>query len=282
MDLDPFPLPFGFIFPGAELSALDTQRELLGQHHIDFDRAEVLLGCHSFLVRAGDLTILIETCVGENKARPRLPIWNQREDSGYLPRLEAAGIRPEDVDLVLCTHLHADHVGWNTRLAADRWAPTFPNARYILPAVELDHWETIRADAPPGTFNHGAHEDSVVPLLEAGLVDRVRAGDILAGCMRLMPLPGHTAGQLGVEIVTAECKLLLCGDALHSPAQVWMPEWASAFCADKEAARETRRSLLKQVAADGTILIPSHMRHSAGMRIVEDDDGFRPIFIEAP
>jgi glyoxylase-like metal-dependent hydrolase (beta-lactamase superfamily II) len=282
MDLDPFPLPIGFIFPGAELSDLAApQRSLLDWHHIDFDRAEVLLGCHSFLLQTADLKILIESCVGENKQRPRLPIWNRREDSGYLARLQAAGIGPDDIDLVLCTHLHADHIGWNTRLAADRWTPTFSNARYLLPAGELDYWERILDNAAPGTFNHGAHEDSFVPLLEAGLVDQVRDGDQIADNMRLVPLPGHTVGQLGVEIDTTDGKLLLCGDALHSPAQVWMPEWTSAFCADKETARETRRSLLRQAAADGTILIPSHMRHSAGMRIVEGDDGFRPVFIDS-
>jgi glyoxylase-like metal-dependent hydrolase (beta-lactamase superfamily II) len=280
IDLDPFPLPFSFIFPDAQLTDLRRERRLLMEHHIDFDRAEVLLGCHSFLLRTRNLNILIETCVGENKARPRLPIWNHRERTGYLKRLQDAGISPEDINIVVCTHLHADHIGWNTRLETGQWVPTFPHARYLVPVAEILHWEAVRSDVPPGTYNHGAHEDSIVPLLEAGLIDIVDEGDKLDHGIKFVPLPGHTLGQLGLEITTDNGKLLLCGDAFHSPAQVWRPEWSSAFCADKDLARDTRRRLLQQAAAEGIIIVPSHMRSCAGMQIVREDNGFRPIFID--
>jgi hypothetical protein len=144
IDLDPFPLPFSFIFPEASLEDIQEERSSLADH-IDYDRAEVLLGCHSSLLRARNRNILVETCVGENKARPRIPIWNQREGSGYLTGLRAAGLNPEDIDIVLCTHLHADHVGWSTRTKSGQWIPTFPNARYLVPASEIEHRETIRA-----------------------------------------------------------------------------------------------------------------------------------------
>jgi glyoxylase-like metal-dependent hydrolase (beta-lactamase superfamily II) len=279
IDLDPFPLPFSFIFPEASLENIQEERRSLAAH-IDYERAEVLLGCHSFLLRTRNRNILVETCVGENKARPRLATWNQREGSGYPTRLRAAGLNPEDIDIVLCTHLHADHIGWNTYKVSGQWIPTFPRARYLMPATEIEHREAVRANVPPGTYNHGAYEDSIDPLLEAGLIDTVNTGDELDCGIRLVSLPGHTLGQLGLEIQVADGKILLCGDALHSPAQVWRPHWSSAFCADKDLARETRRSLLHQAAADGTIIVPSHLRRCAGMQIVKDDDGFRPNFVE--
>jgi glyoxylase-like metal-dependent hydrolase (beta-lactamase superfamily II) len=276
IDLDPFPLPFTFIFPEARLEDIQQERRFLADHHIDNDRAEVLLGCHSFLLRTRSRNILVETCVGEGKARPRLAIWNQREGSGYLTRLRAAGLHPEDIDIVLCTHLHADHVGWNTRIVSGRWIPTFPRARYLVPSTEIEHRESVRTNVPPWTYNHGAYEDSIDPLLEAGMIDTVNGGDEIDHGIRLVPLPGHKLGQLGLEIETADGKLLLCGDALHSPAQVLRPDWSSAFCADRDLAKETRRSLLHRAAADGTIIIPSHLRRCAGMQIVKVDGGFRP------
>ncbi|MGR3200223.1 MAG: MBL fold metallo-hydrolase, partial [Paracoccus sp. (in: a-proteobacteria)] len=136
-DMDPFALPLTFLFPGAVPEALEAHRSSLAPWHVDFAAGSVLLGVHSLLLQAGGLNILIDTCVGACKPRPARPEWHQRRAAGYLAALSRAGLAPEDIDIVLCTHLHADHVGWNTRLQDGRWVPTFPRARYVIGRQEL-------------------------------------------------------------------------------------------------------------------------------------------------
>src|SRR5690349_21673030 len=129
IDLDPFTIPLGFIFPGATIEALAPYKDLLAPIHVDFDNGAALIAIQSHLIRFGGKTILLDACVGEHKARPLRPDWNQRTATSYLANLAAAGVTPDDIDIVMCTHLHADHVGWNTRLESGRWVPTFPKAR---------------------------------------------------------------------------------------------------------------------------------------------------------
>ena len=159
IDLDPFALPLGLLFPGAEIEAIRDAEPWLAPHHVDFAAGNVLLGVQSHLLRVGGLTILIDACVGEHKPRPRRADWHDRAATGYLARLAASGVRAEDVDLVLCTHLHADHVGWNTQLLDGRWVPTFPNATYLMTSVD----ETYVKAARPATW-----AESVSPVIEAG------------------------------------------------------------------------------------------------------------------
>lgn len=273
IDLDPFALPLGFLFPDAAAAALEAHRaELAG--HVDLDAGTVLLAVQTHVVRTGGLTILVDTCVGEGKPRPRRAEWNDRAASGYLDRLAAAGCRPEDVDVVMCTHLHADHVGWNTRREDGRWVPTFPRARYVMGRADLEHWSAETARDP--SIGHGSFLDSVLPIVEAGRAVPVQPGDDIAGNAAVIPLPGHSPGQVGLDVATsAGTRLVFCGDAIHSPAQVIRPEWSSAFCCDAGVARDTRTGLLERAAADDVILIPAHLR-SAGLRVHRTGGGFRP------
>ncbi len=275
IDLDPFALPLGFLFPKAEAAALEADRALL-VGHVDLDAGAALLAVQSHVLRVGGRTILVDTCVGEMKPRPRRAEWDRRKGSGYLERLAAAGCRPEDVDIVLCTHLHADHVGWNTQLVDGRWVPTFPKARYLMGRAELAHWQGEIARDP--SASHGAYLDSVLPVVEAGQATTVEPGEAIADGATILPLPGHTPGQVGLDVDTgAGTRLVVCGDAIHSPAQVLRPEWSSAFCCDGGEAEATRRGLLERASGEDVVLLPAHLR-AAGMRVGRRGGGFRPAF----
>src|SRR5690606_29853570 len=165
--------------PGATGEALRPFEATLAPDHVDLARGNILIGLHSLLLRVGGLNILIDACVGEQKHRPRRADWHQRAGTGYLDRLRAAGVAPEEIDIVLCTHLHADHVGWNTRMDNGRWVPTFPKARYLIGRDELAHWQAEEA-AEPGRHNHGSYADSVLPVIEAGQSELVDDGFELA------------------------------------------------------------------------------------------------------
>nr|WP_174803034.1 MBL fold metallo-hydrolase [Martelella limonii] len=276
VDLDPFVLPFDLILPGRDPNALLPHADLLSPDHVDFEGGNLLLSLHSFLLKIGGLTILIDTCVGEHKPRPRRADWNARTDTAYLAGLAAAGVRPEDVDIVMCTHLHADHVGWNTRLEGGRWVPTFPKARYLIGAAELAHWQAEEARAP-GAANHGAYTDSVLPVIEAGLVERVEDGFSLGRGMAITGLAGHAPGQIGLDLDCGNgSHAHFCGDAFHSPVQVYHPDWSSRFCHDPALAAALRTRLLAEAAENDTLLLPAHLRNAFGMRIRRAGAGFRP------
>ncbi|HWK68961.1 MAG TPA: MBL fold metallo-hydrolase [Rhizobiaceae bacterium] len=279
IDLDPFRLPLDFLIPSADIEALRPHRSLLEQHHLDFETGEALLGLHSLLLRAGGLTILIDTCVGEHKARPRRVDWHERADTGYLLRLAKAGVAPEDVDIVLCTHLHADHVGWNTRLENGRWIPTFPNARYLVGKAEIDHWQA-EDERSPGSHNHGAFTDSVLPILEAGLLEKVEDGFEIGRGARLLCLPGHSPGQVGLCLDCGRSsRAFFCGDVVQTPVQVLRPDWSSRFCFDPALASRTRTELFELALETDSLIIPAHLRGALAMRVTHEAGGYRPEFI---
>ncbi|MCU0883396.1 MAG: MBL fold metallo-hydrolase [Beijerinckiaceae bacterium] len=278
IDLDPFILPLTGLLPSASLDDLEDVRELLAGTHLDYENATLHLAVQSHLVRIGGRTILIDTCVGEDKPRSRRPDWHERRQTGYLSRLAAAGCRPEDIDLVMCTHLHADHVGWNTRLENGRWVPTFPKARYLIGRTELAFWSERAAQPADYPLNHGSLADSVLPVIEAGLADLIDDGAQVAPGVTILPLPGHTPGHAGLEIAEpGQPSLVFSGDALHSPVQVVHPGWSSAFCTDPAMAATSRIALLERAAETDTVLIPAHLR-GEGMRISRMGARFRPRF----
>ncbi|WP_102108646.1 MBL fold metallo-hydrolase [Oceaniglobus roseus] len=279
VDLDPFVLPASLIFPGRRLKELAGEDALLSPHHVDFAADAVILSLHSFLLRLDGKTVLVDTCVGECKPRPRRTDWHDRRATGYLDRLAAAGVRPEDVDVVMCTHLHADHVGWNTRLQDGRWVPTFPNARYVMGRDELAHWEREEA-ANPGGHNHGAFADSVLPVFASGQVERVEDGFALTPRLSVVPLRGHSPGHAGLELDGGRHgRAVFCGDAIHSPVQVFRPDWSSGFCHDPDRAAATRRALLERAADEDLLLLPAHTRLAHGFRVRAGATGFRPAMV---
>ncbi len=281
-DIDPFVLPASLLLPGHDVSELRGEAASLSPLHVDFQAETLLLGLHSFLLRTAGLNILIDSCVGEHKQRPRRADWHQRSATGYLARLAKAGVTPDDIDVVMCTHLHADHIGWNTRLENGRWVPTFPNARYLVGATELAHWLSEEG-TQPGTHNHGAFADSVLPLLEAQLVEDVSEGFSLATGLNIFACPGHSPGQIGLDLDCGVAgRARFCGDALHSPVHVFRPDWSTAFCHDPQQAALTRKRLLAQAADEDVVLLPAHQRGAMAMRIHRDRAGpavFRPEYL---
>lgn len=273
VDLPRFSLPLGTLFPGAEMAA---RPDWLGEDALSADgRAHLTI--RSWLLRLGGLTILVDSCVGAGKPRPRRPEWDRRDGAAWLAALLRHGVAPAEVDIVVCTHLHADHCGWNTRLENGRWVPTFPNARYLAAAEEIAHWQAAAEGAPPDApANHGAFADSVLPVLEAGLMDPARPGEEIAPGLILTPRPGHTPGQLSLD-ASHGGGAVFAGDAIHSPVQLRRPDWSSAFDTDPDAARATRRALLEEVAETGKRLIPAHFPAPGWPRIAREGAAFRPV-----
>jgi glyoxylase-like metal-dependent hydrolase (beta-lactamase superfamily II) len=223
----------------------------------------------TWVVKTPRRTVLIDTGVGNDKHREESPLWHLRQGS-YLDDLAAAGVRPEDVDAVVCTHLHVDHVGWNTRLVDGRWTPAFPRARYVIVGEEWEFWKHER-DA--GSEPSGCIDDSVVPIVDAGVADLVDANHVLDEHLRFEPWPGHTPGHACVRLRTGAGEAVFAGDLMHRVVQVAEPQWNSRFCYDGPRARESRREFLERHADSGTMILPAHfpapgfiVREPAGLR----------------
>ncbi|WP_431281530.1 MBL fold metallo-hydrolase [Humitalea sp. 24SJ18S-53] len=265
-DEDPFAVPRQVIFPEAEpgLLARSLALDPLGG---DVAADDVLLRVQVFAIEAFGRTVLVDGGIGDDKERPVRAAWHRRH-TDFLDRL---GIAPEDVDALLFTHLHADHVGWATRLIDGRWVPTFPRARHIVAAGEYAYWAARDAVAP---VNHGSFRDSVLPLMEAGLLDQVPDDHAPFPGLRFRPLPGHCPGQVGVMLQGTRQSALIAADAVHHPMQLLDPSLVSAFCSDPAQARVTRKALLEEAVSEGLALVPHHARGRSLWHITRDGDAY--------
>lgn len=238
---------------------------------------------HAIGIEADGKRIIVDTCVGNDRERRAAPFWSNLLNP-FLEELGAAGFAPESVDLVVCTHLHLDHVGWNTRREGDRWVPTFPNARYLMGRVEYAHAlgevEAAELVSAMGATNVAVFGDAIRPVVEAGLVDLVETDHILCPSVRLIPTPGHTQGHVSVQIESGGARATITGDAIHHPCQLAHPEWATQVDADQALATATRRGMLEIAVADGSLLIGSHWAGSSSGHVVRSGAGYR--LSEAP
>ncbi|MFJ8565705.1 MBL fold metallo-hydrolase [Streptomyces sp. NPDC093514] len=230
------------------------------------------LDSHSFALVVDGLRVIVDTGIGNGKTRAN-PAWhNLRTD--YLERLEVIGFTPENVDLVILTHLHTDHVGWNTRKVDGAWVPTFPNARYLTSRAEHEFWAAYDMDEA----RSGMFRDSVVPVEEAGLLDLVDVpadGVDVADGLRLLPAPGHTPGQIAVRVGGAGAAALITGDAVHHPVQLAHPEIGSCVDIDPVRAESTRRALLAGLADTGALVLGTHFPAPTAGRVIVEGDGYR-------
>ena len=274
IDLERFELPLGWLFPDATVEALTDDLAWLEPDFLTGDKA--ILAIQSTVLRVGGRTILIDTCVGEHKPRPRHPAWNARQQTGYLDRLKALGVAPEAVDIVFCTHLHADHVGWNTRIDNGRWVPTFPNARYLIGKRELSDWETKLQSAPADMINHGSYADSILPVIEARRAELIDHDHQVLDGLVVRRLPGHTPGSIGLSMHRHGGRCLFTGDSIHHPVQLIHPEWSSSLCSDPQLARATRTHYLAEAVENGTWLVPAHFVGHTGVQIRRHGNGYRP------
>ncbi len=230
------------------------------------ETGRLILPIQGFLLKTPAHVILVDSCVGNNKSVPGMPSWHRRSDGRFMAALTAAGVGPEDVDYVLCTHLHTDHVGWNTRLEDGRWVPTFPNARYLMPAADEEFFSASAGNA---------YTQSVLPVVEAGQVELVTAGHMLGDCITLIPTPGHTPGHVSVLVTSGTAEAVITGDALHTSAQCRRPDWHFKYDTDPELAAVSRRQLLEGVSEANRTVLGSHFALPSIGRVRAHGDAFR-------
>jgi glyoxylase-like metal-dependent hydrolase (beta-lactamase superfamily II) len=233
------------------------------------DASDVLILCfQSYVVKTPHHTILVDSCLGNDKPRPR-PQWNMKTGDTYLRALAASGFSVGDIDFVMCTHLHTDHVGWNTRLEGDRWVPTFPNARYVFAETEFAYWNEQHAKTPVPPFG-----DSVLPIVEANKADIVRNDFVIGDHVRILPTPGHTPGHVAFTFGRGRDDAVISGDLMHSPLQTRYPEMSVKFDVDQAAAATTRRSFLERYCDTDTLCCTAHFPSPSTGRIRRWGNGF--------
>lgn len=264
-----------FLFPRYRPEILGDHRDLTHPDFFDAPSGKVMSSMHSWLIRHGEHVILVDTGCGNDKVRtePAFARFHKLQQP-FLERLALAGVAPEDVTMVVNTHLHIDHIGWNTRLEGGEWVPTFPNARYIASRIEMDHWTR-----PDGGLAHmpdgdAIIADSVTPIVEAGLFDLVEDGDTLAPGIIVDLAPGHTPGQIFVRVEDDGAAAIFTGDCIHQPMQIYEPDWNSRFCEDQHGAVATRRRLLDYCADAGALLAPAHFGHPHAGYVRRAGNGF--------
>ena len=239
----------------------------------DPDQRKLMLDFACYVVEMPGSLVLIDCGIGNDKERPDRPLWHRRSGD-FLARLAALGHAPEDFDFVINTHLHADHVGWNTVKKGGEWRLTFPKARYIVPRVELDHIQQVARQEPEDHVLHGAYLDSVKPVLAAEAFDPVDLPATIMPGLRLEPAPGHTPGMAVVRLEVDDRDMMFLADVLHSPLQLASPDLTSNFCADPVQARATRHRLLEACAESGSIVATYHFPPPAFGRIEKTGSGY--------
>ena len=232
------------------------------------DSDTLILAFQSYVVKTPHHTILIDSCIGNDKPRAR-PVWNMKTDDTYMRALDAAGMSVDDIDIVMCTHLHTDHVGWNTRRDNDRWVPTFPNARYLFAQREYDYWvaQNAKAEVPP-------FADSVLPVVEAKRADIVMDDFAIGDHVRLVPTPGHTPGHVAIALGKGKDDAVFAGDLIHSPLQLAYPELSPKFDVDPAQAAVTRRTFLERYGDTATVCCTAHFPSPSAGRIKRKGNGF--------
>ncbi len=254
-----------FILPQASNEKIRALPWLIP--HFATEEGRLKMSIHSLVVETPMHRILVDTGLGNDKEGRSVPTWNQR-NGPYLDTMTEGGFPPESIDTVLCTHLHVDHVGWNTRLVDRRWMPTFPNARYLFGRAEYGHWRD-HSDTPDkaAVFN-----DSVKPIVDADRAELVAGDEQLTSEITLIPTPGHSPGHMSIHIVSDGEEALLTGDVAHHPCQMAHLDWSSTADSDALQSAATRRKLFSRFADTPTLVIGGHF--NAG-HIRRDGDAFK-------
>ncbi|MGH7087580.1 MAG: MBL fold metallo-hydrolase [Stellaceae bacterium] len=261
-----------FIYPELGAERLERHRAWLEPRLLDPSTGKLVISIHAFVVKTKYRTILVDACSGNDKDRPSRPLFH-RQNRPWLEALAQAGFRPEDIDFVLCTHLHIDHVGWNTRLIGGRWVPTFPRARYLITRAEWVHWqneENMRAYASDEHL-----KDSVLPVIESGQCEFVAMDYAFDDEAWLEPTPGHTPGHVALHVRSKGEEAVLCGDLMHTALQCAEPDVSTRFCVDMALSAYTRRAFLERCAEHRHVVLPAHFPAPSGGTVVPQGNGFR-------
>ena len=238
--------------------------------HFADENGRLKMSIHALLLEASGRRIIVDTCLGNDKKDRRIPTWNERQGR-FLEDLAEAGFARETIDTVLCTHLHVDHVGWNTRLVQGRWEPTFPNARYLFGLVEYEHWrtQTERVDML------SVFADSIQPIFARGLGDLVEWDHRICPEIELVPSTGHTPGHASVMINSKGARAMITGDFAHHPCQLAHPEWSSTADYDPVTAEATRRRILSALAGEPVLVIGTHFAGPTAGHVLRDGQTYK-------
>ena len=236
--------------------------------HFVTPEGAMVVSIHALLVDAPGLKLVVDTCIGNDK--PRALLRGQKLQTDFLKHIAEAGFAREKVGMVVCTHLHVDHVGWNTMKDADKWVPTFPNARYLIGKTEYEHWQKEPEGETADIMN-----DSVTPIIDAGLAQQVEMDHRISPELRLVPTPGHTPGHVSVMIESKGEIAVITGDMLHHPCQFGRPDWLSGFDADQQAANARRHTMFKEWADKPILIIGTHFAAPTAGHIRQDGDSYR-------
>jgi glyoxylase-like metal-dependent hydrolase (beta-lactamase superfamily II) len=256
-------------FIKADRAEVLRHREWLHPHFADAE-GNIVLHFQAFVIETGGVRIMVDPCIGNDK--PRIPEALDMLDGPFLEHLADAGHPRDSIDYVVCTHLHADHCGWNTMLVDGAWVPTFPAARYLFVDREFAHLQQdVHGDAPAVLL------DSVRPVVDAGLADFVPPDHVIVDGVRLESTPGHTPGHCSVVVSAGDAEAVITGDALHHPVQVAVPHVGDNFCWDAELAESSRRALLHRVAERGALLLGSHFSGPTGVHLRRAGDAWEAI-----
>ena len=267
-------------FPDIDIEIFNQHKSWMHSFY-DFNSQMLILSMHSYLIQTPSLNILIDTCIGNDKNRVGqgpiyktnegiLSHWNNRS-SNYLENLEAYELTLEDIDIVMCTHMHADHVGWNTRLVDDRWVPTFPNAKYLFSPLELD---TLQKESPNpfDQYLRLVYDDSVLPIIQSGQAEMIEESTDLGRNINLIKSPGHSPGHYCLEVNSKKGNAMLTGDILHNPIQVTCPSMSTMFCDDPQQSNQTRIKLVDELTDSNTIVLAAHFADTSAGVIESTND----------
>ena len=259
-------------FPRTSAEQWEPHLSWLSRKGLDAESGNLNFVMQSFLVRTRRHTIVVDTCVGDHKPRAR-PFWNMTSSGAYLRRLTEAGVRPEQVDYVMCTHMHTDHVGWNTRLENGRWVPTFPNARYVMSGKELAYWQELHKTAPQNQI-----ADSVQPIVDACKALLVKNDHALDDEVWLESSPGHTPDHVSVRVASRGAQAVITGDLIHSPVQCAEYDWVARPDSHPELARKTRKAFLERCSETNMLVCATHFPSPSFGHVVADGKAFRFVY----
>ncbi|MEC9374769.1 MAG: MBL fold metallo-hydrolase [Pseudomonadota bacterium] len=262
-----------FIFPDLSNDKFSSTRAFKDSRFVNPINGFPKMSYHSFILRTPHGIVLVDTCVGAHKEHPLIAEWHM-QNYPYLNRLKQLNLTPADIDFVCCTHLHGDHVGWNTRLENGHWVPTFPNARYLIAKPEYDYWENIHNKTKNHVFKT-AWNESVLPVMEAGQIDKVSAEHEIFNGVQLRPAFGHSPGNVVIDVSDGKRSAILTGDVLHHPVQIERPEWYTVFDDDQKMALDTRIKTLERIADRGTVMLAGHFGGATPLIIESGKKYFR-------
>jgi glyoxylase-like metal-dependent hydrolase (beta-lactamase superfamily II) len=259
-------------FPTLTKELLEENRSWLQPNFVDPASGKLVLCVQGFVIKSAHHNILIDSCVGNDKPRPARPLWNMMKSNRFEQGLAAAGLTVNDIDYVMCTHLHVDHVGWNTRLENGRWVPTFPKAKYVMADRELAYWTQKEKDDPSGV---PWITDSVLPIVEAKRVQIVKSDFAFNESIQFIPTPGHTIDHYSVLVGRPGQDALITGDMIHSPIQGKYPELGMRADYDSRAAGQTRRQVFDRFCDAATLMCVTHFPSPSTGRVRRWGDGYK-------